>query len=293
MTLFNSRLLVVSTISVFALATNFSAAQEKYSLRYNFFPDQIIQFEETLKDDLTVQLGDAIDKPHAYQTSGKSMKVLSVDEAGVATLELQLDWAVFDIEENGEKSVFDSRSGEEPPAKLLGLLSILGRPNMQVKLTPTGQVIEATSPLQEEKLDPKSVDVLLKLPDESVAVGDTWKEDIFVELSQPGTILKEKIRLQEQFELKSVADGIATIEMKRKVLTPVNNTDLQMQLLRRQPFGTFQLDLEQGLLIGFELRQDNEVANFSKGPSLMKFEQLHTQKLLGTQVAGAEEPTVK
>ena len=268
-------------------------APENLELRYHFHEGQVVSFEETLKDSYRIQIGQAIDEPYSFQTSGKTMFIRSVDKNGTATADLQIDWVVFDMEENGSKVTFDSRTSDEPPAKLAGLMPILGRPKMRIDITPNGRVVKAVSLIGEGALDPETVDVLQKLPEESVNIGEQWKEDLFIELKGQDALVKKKVRLQEQFELKSIEDQIATIEFKRKVITPVNAPELQMQLMRRTPEGTFQIDLAAGQLLNFEFTQKNEVPNFAKGPSLMTFSQQHVLKMIPVNVAEAESATVK
>ncbi|MEW4488617.1 hypothetical protein AB1L42_11075 [Thalassoglobus sp. JC818] len=267
---------------------------QAYTLRYQFHQGQVIRYEESLRDDYVIQVQEEVDEPFSYQTSGKSMKVIEVLEDGSAIADLQINWVTIKIRENGEEETFDSRTGEEPSVKFLALAQIIGRPRMRVKITTTGEVLEAESLLGDGgKPDPSTVEVLRRLPEQPVSVGEVWKEDAFIELALPDSQLKKKVRLQDRFKFVSVEDGVASIELETVVITPVDSAELQMQLLRRQPAGTYQIHLERGELLGFELNQNNEVPGFTNRPSKLTFRQKHTQRILPVQLSGGNDSTFR
>src|SRR5690606_28255387 len=138
-------------------------------------------------------------------------------------------------------------------------------PRMRVTITPTGQVLEAESLLGDgAKPDPSTVDILKRLPEETIHVGETWKEDSHIDLAVPGSeTLKQRVRMQDRYTFESAENGVAVLRFETVAITPVDSAELQMQLLRRKPAGTFQIQLERGELLGFELTQNNEVPNFT------------------------------
>lgn len=279
-------LVAVICLQNFVLAED---AQE-YLLRYKFREGQEIRYEVSLHDDYVVKIGDLTEEPHSYQDSVKSYRVISVAEDGSAVLELKMEWAALDLFQNGAKANFDSREDMKPEELFRPIASMIGKPHLRLTISPTGKVSNLNPLLgSQEKPGDLAVDVLVELPEKPVKVGSIWTENMDVPLNLPNSPLKQAVKVQRRYFLRSVSDGVATITVKTKVLTPLNDPELELQLIRRQPQGSMQVDLNRGLLISRTLTQDNEVVNFGNGASHMQFKQKHTEKVIIPQIA--EQPS--
>lgn len=258
----------------------------EHLLRYKFRAGQIIRYSVSLHDDYVVKIGDLTEEPHSYQDSIKHYRVISVNEDGSAVLELMMEWAQLDLFQNGAKAKFDSRTDQKPEEIFRPIASLIGKPHLRLTISPTGEVSNL-EPLLGEKEKPNelALGVLVQLPEEPIKVGGIWKEDLSVPIQMPDSPLQQVVRLQRRYFLISVKDDIATITIKTNVLTPLNNPELELQLIRRQPEGTMQIDLAQGLLLSRTLTQENEVVNFGKGATQMTFRQKHTEKMLPQEIA--------
>lgn len=259
---------------------------ESFLLRYKFQADQVIRYEVSLHDNYVVKIGELTEEPHSHQDSIKNYRVISVNEDGSAVIELMMESAKLDLFQNGAKAKFDSQFDKKPQEIFKPIASMIGRPHLKLTISPTGEVSNLQPLLNNKNLPNQlAIDVLVQLPEEPVKVGGIWKEDIAVPLSLPGSPLKQMVKLQRRYFVRSVENGIATITIKTKVLTPLSDPELEMQLLRRKPEGSMQIDLNRGLLLSRTLTQKNQVVNFGKGATQMDFKQMHTEKLLPARVA--------
>lgn len=295
------RLYNITSITLATLAASLFLSQrpllgdeaESFLLRYKFQPGQIIRYEVSLHDDYVIKIGEVTEEPHSYQDSIKSYRVVSVNEDGSAVIELMMEWASLDLFQNGAKAKFDSDKDDEPEFIFQQIASMIGKPHLRLTMSTTGEASNLQPLLnQKDEPDKLAIDVLVPLPEKPVKVGGLWKEDISVPLNLPSSPLKQMVKVQRRYFVRSVEEGIATITIKTKVLTPLNDPELELQLLRRQPEGTMQIDLNRGLLLSRTLTQNNQVVNFGKGASQMNFKQRHTEKLLPQQVASGKSEAV-
>ncbi len=265
---------------------------ETFLLRYKFEKDQVVRYKDSLHDDYVITVGQKKEKQHSYKTSVKNYRVVSVNKKdGSAELELTFEWVDMDISQNGQNALYDSRIDKKLDPRFetfFGpMAEMVGKPRLRLTISPTGKISDL-QPLinKQQKPDKLSINVLPELPEEPVKVGGIWKEDISVPVSIAGNPkLKQIIKLQRRYFVQSLKDGVVDISVKTKVLTPLNDPALEMQLIRRKPQGDFQINLETGLFLSRNLTQDNRVINFAKGPSQIDFTQVHTEKMLPVKVA--------
>lgn len=261
---------------------------EEYLLRYKFEPGQVVRYAVSTYDDYLIQLGTVEEKPYSHQDSVKNYRVISVNDDGSAVLELtNMEWVKIEIEQNGAHADYDSRTDKKPEPLFAPLATMVGQPHLRLTISPTGKVSDL-QPLikKDQNVEELAQQILLELPEEPVKVGGIWTEDDVVPVQiGENSSLKQMVKVQRRYFVQSIEKGIVTISVKTKVLTPLGNPDLELQLIRRQPEGTVQLDLERGLLVNRTLTQDNQVLNFGTGAARMDFKQKHTERLLPVQVA--------
>lgn len=270
---------------VVALSTA-NAEETEHLLRYKFEPGQVIRYRASIYDDYDVSIGGADDQPHSHADSIKQYEVIRVADDGTATIELMYEWARMDIAQNGGAATWDSRTGDDPGVLFEGMSKIVGKRHLRLQVTPNGE-ISHVQPLLNEKQSAEDVtaDFLIPLPHEPIKVGAIWKREDSVPLKVPGSPqLRQDFRIQRRYFLRSVDKGVATIDLKTKVLTPVNDPQFELQLHRRQPTGEIRIDLNRGILLSRTLTQKAQVVNFS-GPSRLDFQQSQKDQFIEPQVA--------
>jgi hypothetical protein len=282
-----------------ALSDEAGEAGQPVSLRYQFREGEVVRYAVSLVDRYSIQIGEAQDSPFSRQDSTKNYRVLSVDEDGFARLELTLlEQVATKISQNGDEMSFDSRKrNDEIPAPFRPLAMLVGRPYLRLTVSSTGEVSDI-EPLIEgaetpDEISQTALDILLRLPEEPVAVGESWKEDYEVPIRLPDNPqLKKYVKMQRRYHLESVEDGRATIEMTTRILTPIDDPDEELQLTRRTAAGTIVLDLERGTLLSRSLSLENQVVGFGgNAASVMKVEHRLTEKQIPTQKAGNDPAT--
>lgn len=269
------------------------------NLRYRFQTDQVVRYEVIMNDDYRIQVGEAVDHPYSHQKSRKSYRVKSVQEDGSAILELTIESVAIELFQNGEKHTFDTKPQEgrqkpEEPA-FQALEDLVGKPHLQVTVSPQGVISQIRPLVQKDQVpeDPQQTafDVLLQLPPDPIPVGGTWKEDFEISVALPNSKLRRPVKVQRQYTLQSVDNNLATIEMRTRILTVLDEPEEQLQLLRRTPQGTIVIDVQRGLLVSKSFTQNNEVTGFQNGPSIMSFKQQQREELVEVATAAVGSTT--
>ena len=192
----------------------------------------------------------------------KRWQVLSVDAAGVATLQLSL--ASLRLETTtpgGDKLLFDSIEPDKGTPELRQQLSgFVGKPLALLRVDGQGRVVE----VKESKFGPASryeneLPFVGVLPAEAPKAGQEWKRDYKITLEPPQGA-GEKYDAVQKYVCKGVADGLATAAMttELKAAPPVAE---QAALLQLEPEGEVVFDLKAGRLQSASLKIDKEVKN--------------------------------
>lgn len=261
------------------------------TLQYRFEPGQIVRYEVGLSDTYRIQLGETVEEPFSRQTSRKNYRVISVREDGSAELELMIEAIVMQIGKAGMiEHEYRSDQKEVSNAAFTGVSQMVGKPYLRLTMSPTGEVSNIRPLLNPEQttedVSQAALDIMIRLPEQPLNVGATWREDFETSVSLGEGTLRKPIKMQRRFTLRSVENGLATVAMETKVLTAINEPDEELQMLRRQPTGTLVLDLNRGILVNRTLTQENEVTGFGgNAASLIRFKQQHVEKLTGPQTA--------
>ena len=105
-----------------------------------------------------------------------------------------------------------------------------------------------------------AVTFLMPLPEHAVAVHETWREVIPVNVRVTEEISR-KINILRTFRLESVEDGIAAISFRSSVEAAVKSPTMRSQLIKATPKGTLTIDIERGVMLKREIRYDETVLN--------------------------------
>ena len=116
------------------------------------------------------------------------------------------------------------------------------------------------NPLAPTSRNSDAVTFLMPLPENPVAVGDTWREMIPVNVRVTEEISRQ-INLLRTFRLESVENGIAMISFRSSVEAAEKSPTMRSQLIKATPKGTLTLDIDRGLMLKREIRYDETVLN--------------------------------
>lgn len=258
------------------------ASSPTIALQYRFLPGQALHY---VTSDVSIvdveQGGEATTVKYSTQT-WKHYQIRSVDADGTAVLEIVIDRVLMRAEGDGKVIEFDSRQPGPAPAEFSHLLDAIGRAAVAMTVTPSGRMESAelrlgaaTRPLP---LQDRDSQLLAALPAEPVAVGAVWKERFDVPVKVEGK-LSRNIRLQRNYKLTALDGNRATIDLETVILTPVNDPELESQLIQRTPSGVLILDLEQGVLTSKRTTLHNQVVGFSGDGSKLKVFRTYEERL--------------
>ena len=239
----------------------------KHQLAYRFEPGQTLEYISEHTSTIFVQVGDAADTVSHTVESGKRYEVVSVDETGRAVLRPMIHYALLTADHQGQRVEWDSRSGEEAPEEFKGIDTTLNVALGTIEVTPSG-VIKVVSlrggAADASQLQEDHFDLFPTLPEEPIAVGESWKENFEVQILANQN-LKKTVSMQRLLTLKSVEDGRAVIDVRTLILSPIRDPIEEGQLIQRTPSGTITLDIESGRLLSREMKIDKRVVGF-QGP---------------------------
>lgn len=272
---------------------------KKYKLVYQFHPDQVVRYQVTHKMTITNQFNDSTDIARNKSESRKSFRVVSVDEQGNGEVEVQLDWVQMTSRSSDSQPeiVFKSDDPDAQPAEFRHILKSLGKPQARIQIAPAGQIRKvkllnnpAQAPKNQPETDWANETILSPMPDEPVAVGDSWKHNYEVSVHTTNT-LKTPISMMCKYTLTAVQDGKASIHFKTSVLSPVNDSSISIQLIQRETTGTIEFDIDRGLLLNRKVDVDRTVINPFGSTSSMRAVSHWQERLLPDEAATTSSDT--
>jgi len=293
--------LLTLMLSQFSAPVTVAFAEEEtstYQLRYKFTPNEFVHYTVDSKNHIQIQLNQ--DKQSTINSAKtlKHYRVISINDAGQGTLETVIDRVEMSVQfDEEEPSTFDSNNPPEKDLKQFETIrKTIGKPS-RIVYSPIGEVIK----ILELKIDgegakwvepqvPASLDnekkrnlgFLIPLPENEIKIGESWNEQYDVEVAVSKT-LRKKVPIRRVFTLESVADQIAVITFKTKIMTRLNDPKYGVQLIQKTPSGTIKLDMERGIIISQDVSLDKAQVGVFDGKGAMR--------AISTRVETLTDPT--
>ncbi len=299
---FTRRLVLVSAaVLSIVLATGRAAAEENAAATSSDSPTQIALEPDKLEVeqyDLRYKLkrGDVLRYEVMHRASIRSTIEQDTQAAQTRTDSVKL-WKVTDVLKSGEMEFinvvervqminqlpdrdptkYDSDRDKTPPPGFEDAAKAIGVPLSIVRISPRGKVIRRELKVRGPSTD-EDAPVALRLPEEPVAIGDTWDEpfDVVVATEDGGT---KSIQTRRHHELASVASGIATVKVTYQVLSPIDAA-IECQLVQRLMEGEAKFDLETGRVVEQRMDIDKRILGFAGPTSSMQYIMRMEEKLL-------------
>lgn len=257
------------------------------TLRYQFQDGETVRYQIDQQATLMALKGEVREKTFSRSRTEQRLKVVSVDSEGVATLRLSIDEARMEYAFNDVKpTVFDSRKKTLPK----GVARAIDRPLAEIQVRPEGTVA-AIEPLLSQAelaevpgklgLDGEAASTLfVKLPDEPAAIGHEWHDIAAVKVSISRELTQE-VKILKQYRLERVEDGIAVIDMKSSVMTPVTEPSMLVQLIQRTSTGTIRFDVAAGRIVDWKVDVDNTEIGWHGPDSSLRAVSTWNERLIG------------
>jgi hypothetical protein len=184
---------------------------------------------------------------------------------------------------------YDSAVDTTPPVGFEDVAKTIGVPLIEITMTPRGKIEARKWKIRAPQAD-ENAPVAVRLPDAPVAIGDTWDEPFDVQVSlEDGT--SRQIQTRRHHELKSVANGIATIAVSYQVLSPIDSF-IEYQLVQRLMDGEVRFDIAAGRVVSQQMDIDKRILGFAGPTSSTHYLLRIEEKLLkkGEKVASLPAP---
>ncbi|MCO6459546.1 MAG: hypothetical protein J5I93_29890 [Pirellulaceae bacterium] len=267
-----------------------SAEDAAYTLRYRFHAGETLRSEVVHQVTVETRIRGTTQVAKTRSAAVKVWKIQDVAENGHVTFEHSVAHVDMWQSVSGRQVIrYDSRQGQPPPPGYEAVAESIGVPLSTVTIDTSGRVVERKD--NRPQFNPGIGELTVPLPRDPVKVGQQWSEPDEVRIHLPGEP-QQRIKTRQLFTLRSVKTGIATIEVKTEVLTPLDDPAVEAQLVQRLQEGTVKFDLDAGRLVARQMDMDKTVVGFNGADSQMEYLARFSEQTLEGEVdsAAPEEP---
>lgn len=271
-------------------AESSTPSAEGYLLRYKLQPGQELSWRVIHRASVRTVVTQTEQTAETVTQSLKTWKVLERRPDGGMTFELRVEEVEMTHRISGRPEVrYSAKAGQEPPVGFEDVAKTVGRPLARITLDPRGQLVER------QQLVPEAFQshgyLTVPFPENPIAVGESWTvpDEITVPLRN-GTV--RKIKVQQRFTLRDVKGDIATIEVKTQVLSPVDDPEVEVQLVQRLSEGIIKFDIAAGHVVAQEIEVDRQVVGFQGPASSFHYRTRFSEDFVPARLAQhADSPT--
>ena len=261
-------------------------------LRYKFTPGEVCRFKVTHLTSVDTKIRGASETAKTRSVSTKVWKITGVDPQGNITFTYTVEDASMWQQLSGRPEVrYDSTKDKSPPPGYEHVAESVGVPMATVTISPHGEILRREH--ARPQFNPNIGELTVPLPSHAVKIGESWSKEGELPIRLPAGTMK-RIKTRHFFELKKVQTGVATIEARTEVLTPVDDPVVQSQLVQRVKRGEVKFDVDAGRVLQQQMDIDETVIGFSGPDSMMKYLARLTEELVPQQnIARSSGPAVQ
>ena len=172
---------------------------------------------------------------------------------------------------------YDSTRDKTAPPGFEDAAKAVGVPLSTMQITTHGKVLSRQVKVHNQGSN-DDAPIVLRLPDNPVAIGDTWDEPFEVKVILPKNVTKS-IKTRWHHKLADVKDGIATIDLTYQVLSPTD-AGVELELVQRMMTGQVQFDIAKGRIQSQKMDVDKRIIGFAGPTSSMQYVMKMEEKLL-------------
>lgn len=261
--------------------TSVAADAPTYTLRYKFQQGDVIRYQVDHRASVRSTMDKTTQEAQTRSESVKAWKVVDVLPGG----EIEFHNVVEQVKMTNRlpdraEMVYDSEKDKTPPPGFEDAAKAVGVTLSAVRMTPWGEVVNREIKHEQPAADP-SAPITVRLPEDAVAVGDSWDEpqDIKVKTEDGAS---KVIKTRRHFTLKSVKNGVAVIDVAQQVLSPVT-APIEAQLAQRMMKGVIRFDIQSGRILTQRMDVDRRILGFAGPTSSMHYVMRMEERLTETQ----------
>lgn len=273
-------------------AAGAEGSEGTYLLRYKFQPGEVFPCDVTHLTTVDTKIRGVAETAKTRSISTKVWKITGVDSQGNTTFTYTVEDASMWQQVSGRPEVrYDSTKDKTPPPEYKHMAESVGVPMATITIKPNGEILRREH--ARPQFNPGIGELTVPLPSHAVKIGENWSTEGELPIRLPAGTVK-RIKTRHVYELKKVQTGVATIEARTEVLTPVDDPAVQSQLVQRIKRGEIKFDVDAGRVLRQQMDIDETVIGFSGPDSMMKYLARLTEEMAAqSKVARTAGPAVK
>jgi hypothetical protein len=261
-----------------AEATSKLTEGQTYLLRYGYAPGEQLRYRVEHDANVETTIQGTTQRTRSHSESTKIWEIQASDGQQQFRLTHRVQDAQMWSEVSGRQRVeYDSRSDQPPPPEYASVAESLKKPLATIVIDSRGRVVERQDEVQQ--IDLGFGAVAIPFPEQAVPVGFAWTSPFELKVRLDDGRYKQ-IKIQQRYELQEVKTGVATIDVRTQVLTPIRDAKIQSQLVQRMSAGKIRFDMTAGRVISKELAWDESVVAFNGADSQLRYSSKFTDRLL-------------
>ena len=263
--------MVRQAISALVLATLFgsastASAQTAWQFRFQKGQDLVYRVRHETAVTEVVQ-GSATESASTLDIV-KRWKIVDVDAAGVATMDLSIERMRNEQKRPGDVLVFDSTNLDKSTPELKAMAKFLGTTIASIRVDKQGRVLEVKAgPKGKYEAEPPFA---LVLPEAQAAAGQSWSRPFTITLDPP-LGAGEKHQAEQMAACSKIEAGKATLTVTTKLKAPPESPQELVPLVQKLLQGQVVVDLAAGRIDSVQLAVDRTVENHQGKGSSYRF----------------------
>jgi len=280
--------IIAPFLSTSAFADDATKDDAEYELHYKFHPGEVIktQVVHLATTDTTIRGNTQSSRSRSVST--KVWKIADINESGEITFEHSVEKIEMWQHVTGREEVtYNSETDEKPPLQYELAAETVGVPLAIVTVDRHGEVVKREDLRQGGNIGLGQITT--PLPSGKVKLGAQWHFPTEIAVYLPEGQVK-RIKTRQQYTLTAVKTGVATIQVKTQVLTPVNDPKIESQLIQQLTNGEIKFDVDAGRILSKKMDWDELVIGFSGPESSLKYLARFTEDYLPGEAKVASRP---
>ena len=260
-----------------------------HSLRYKFAAGETLHSKVIHLVTVVTRIQGTSQTAKTRSVATKVWKITQVDADGNVTFVHSVGDVDMWQSVSGRQVVrYNSLKDKQAPVGYEQVAESVGVPLATVKIDPSGRVIERKD--NRPQFNPGIGDLTVPLPQKPVPVGHRWTIPDELQVRLPGEPIK-RIKTRKVYTLRKVKTGVATIDVRTEVLTPIQDAAIEAQLVQRIQEGTVKFDVDAGRLLSRQMDMDKTVIGFNGPESQMEYLARFTEEMVTVQAAAESTDT--
>lgn len=253
----------------------------KYDLRYKMKRGEVLRYEVTDHASFTTTIEQSTQAAQTKTVTVKSWKITDVlPDGNIEFINVVERVKMLNQLPDRDAVEYDSVRDKTPPPGFEDVAKSVGVPLSAITMTSRGKVVRREKKQGGQNAE-ESAPIVVRLPDEPVAIGDTWDEPFDVEVTTESGASKS-IQTRRHHKLANVANGIATIEVTYQILSPIDAA-IEYQLVQRLVDGEVRFDIHAGRVMSQQMDIDKRILGFAGPTSSVHYVMRMEEKLLPTE----------